>query len=270
LTDRYVHAFNTADARALADVHSSDARYYDNQGELLEGRDAIRERFAQIFAAYPGITLKTTIDELRLLTPDVAVETGTAITTTKDNISKVTRYHAIHLKRDGQWQTTEVREFSAPDLPGNASNRLDSLSWLLGDWLDEGPEGAVRYQGVWDDPDRRRFLIRTFSITVQGHPAMTGTHRLGFDATLDQIRGWVFDSHGGFAEEFWFPSGPEEWFVKSSGVDAQGRRVTATHLVSHQSNQTVRILVLDHTVASEALPPGDTHWMARPPREPGK
>ena len=270
LIGQYDLAFNAADAAAVTALFTPDARVYDPEGVLLEGADAIRQRFSQVFSAEPGLKVKSTVDELRLITPDVAVETGTTTITTKEGASRTNRYHALHVKRNQHWQTAEAREFSAPELPANADNRLAELEWLLGDWIDEGPAGVVRYKGAWDDANRRRFLVRPFTVTVQGKPVLTGTHRIGFDPTLGQIRGWVFDSNGGFSEEFWFPTGPDQWVIKSSGVDAQGERVTATHVLTHASSHNARLAVLNHSVADQALPAGEQHQITRPPVEPAK
>jgi len=270
LIARYDQAFNAGDAAAVAALFTADARVYDPDGVLLEGADAIRRRFAQVFENEPGLQVKSTVDELRLITPDVAVETGQTIITTKQGVSRTNRYHALHAKRNQHWQTVEAREFSAPDLPANADQRLAGLEWLLGDWLDEGPNGVARYSGAWDNAQRKRFLVRPFTVQVQGKPTLTGNHRIGFDPTLGQIRGWVFDSQGGFAEEFWYPAGTDQWVIKSTGVSAHGERVSATHLLTHTSNHNARLLVLDHAIDGEAQLTGEQHQITRPPAEPAK
>ncbi len=270
LVDRYSEAFNKADIPGLLALFTPDARLYDTEGTVLEGTKAIGQRFEELFASEPGLTLKAGIDELRLISPEVAVETGIATATTKAGVGTSTRYHALHVKRNQHWQTAEIREFSAPELVANANHRLSELAWLLGDWQDESPAGVVRYKGAWENLDTRRFLVRPFTVTVKGKPVVTGSHRLGFDPTLGQIRGWMFDSDGGFSEEFWYPTGANQWVIKSSGVDAQGERVTATHLLTYHKNHTARLSVLDHSVAGQALPAGEQHHIARPPAEPAK
>jgi uncharacterized protein (TIGR02246 family) len=76
LVDRQIDAYNAHDADAFAAVYAEDMQLYDLGGELfLFGREALRERYALLFANAPLINVRivkriivgnTVIDEERI------------------------------------------------------------------------------------------------------------------------------------------------------------------------------------------------------------
>src|SRR5687767_5951862 len=77
--DSYVNAFNDRDAKALA-AHWSPGAVYQNPltDEEVTGRDAIEKQFAAIFADLKDAKLEATIESVQFVSPNVAVEHGTA------------------------------------------------------------------------------------------------------------------------------------------------------------------------------------------------
>jgi putative hydrolase of HD superfamily len=56
VVQRQIDAYNAHDAEAFAAEHATDVRLYDLGGEVyLAGRDALRERYALMFAHAPQI-----------------------------------------------------------------------------------------------------------------------------------------------------------------------------------------------------------------------
>ncbi len=56
LVQAQIDAYNAHDAERFASAHADDVRLYDLGGELyLYGREALRERYALMFASAPGI-----------------------------------------------------------------------------------------------------------------------------------------------------------------------------------------------------------------------
>ncbi len=56
LVQRGIDAYNAHDAEAFASVYAADLSLYDLGGELyLSGREALRERYALLFANAPAI-----------------------------------------------------------------------------------------------------------------------------------------------------------------------------------------------------------------------
>src|SRR5205809_3637714 len=75
----YVGAFNKHDAKALADLWSPDAVYLNRStGEQAIGRQAIAEQFAAQFKDQPEAKLEIAVASVQFISPNVAVEQGTA------------------------------------------------------------------------------------------------------------------------------------------------------------------------------------------------
>jgi hypothetical protein len=62
---------------------------------------------------------------------------------------------------------------------------------------------------------------------------LTGSERIGWDPVARQLRCWVFDSEGGFAEGLWTRQG-SEWMVKMSGSTRDGRINSSTSVYQPQ------------------------------------
>ena len=68
-----------ANSEKLADQWSPDAVYINRStGEEVVGRKAIAEQFDSLFEAQKDLKLDVSIESIRLLSPNVAVEQGTA------------------------------------------------------------------------------------------------------------------------------------------------------------------------------------------------
>src|SRR5207253_5440776 len=117
-------------------------------------------------------------------------------------------YTVLYIKRNGRWQISSVRE--EPDLLVRPHERLKDLEWMIGDWVDEGSDSVVRVNCRWSADGN--FLIRSFTVKLQGKPVMTVSQRIGWDPLARQIRSWEFDSEGGFGEGRWSRDG-ERWVV---------------------------------------------------------
>src|SRR5438132_1452305 len=75
----YAETFNKHDAKGLADQWSPDAVYLNRTtGEEAVGREAIAEQFTALFKEQPGIKLELTVASVQFVSPNVAVEHGTA------------------------------------------------------------------------------------------------------------------------------------------------------------------------------------------------
>src|SRR5687768_15635526 len=75
----YAEAFNKHDAQAVADHWSPDAVYLNHStGEEVVGREAIAEQFSTLFEEQPELKLEVTPASIQFVSPNVAIEHGTA------------------------------------------------------------------------------------------------------------------------------------------------------------------------------------------------
>ena len=82
----YVQAFNRHDAKALADAWSPEAVYLNRlTGAEVVGRAAIAEQFSALFKDQPEVKLDLSVESIQFVSPNVAVEHGTAKTPVAEN-----------------------------------------------------------------------------------------------------------------------------------------------------------------------------------------
>ena len=264
IADAYARAYNAGDARSLATLFTDDAEMIDEDGEHLRGRPMIEEVFRSMFKERPGATIKISPASLRFLGPDVAQEEGQTLVKAAGSQAPTTRHYTVlYLKQGNRWMYSSVREEQSKGLTHH--QRLQELAWLVGDWLDESPDSVVRTTCRWTED--QNFLLRDFTVHVQGKPVMTVTERIGWDPSTRQIKSWVFDSEGGHGSGLWSRNG-NEWVIKSTGILPDGRTATATHVLTRLSPQSARWSSIERTVGDQVVPDHAEYVMVRKPPQP--
>ncbi len=225
--DDYVAAYNQHDAAALAGCWDQDAVYLNRDtGQPVEGRRAIHEMFVDLFESGEASQLAVTIDSIRFVTPDVAIEDGSAETVSDGGETVVSTYTAVHVKKDGVWYLNSVRETDSPTSP-TVPNQLAPLAWLIGDWADEAEDATTHSHWQWSK--NGHFLVNNFHVIVGDQAALEGTQVVGWDPDAGRFRSWIFDSEGGFSEGVWRREG-DTWIVKTRSTLGDRSHGTATSL----------------------------------------
>lgn len=263
--ETFVIAYNKGDAKTIANLFSPNAEYIDEQGYRFHGRPAIERAITACLAAHKGAQIQLSIHSLRQVAPGVAIEDGTT-TLTSDKLSSgpiETHYTATHVKIDGNWQTVSVRE-TPPNGHREHQSQLQQLSWLLGDWVDEGEDTLVfssckPIQGG-------NFLLREFKMHDGGKHIISGDQRIGWDASTGEFKSWVFDSDGGYSEGV-LEQDDNRWILKSVGVSTHGQPVSCTTIFTVIDQNTMTWETVDHEVAGMQIPDSDVMTVVR--RAPG-
>ena len=143
LLDAFIKAFNAGNAEAAAATYSDTAVVVDEAGERLEGRAAIRSKYAASFADNPGSTITIKVDALRFIGPETALEVGKATITPAAGAGapETTRFTTVYVKQGGQWLQGAVRDELVNDLAPH--ERLKELEWLVGEWVNESQDAVV-------------------------------------------------------------------------------------------------------------------------------
>jgi uncharacterized protein (TIGR02246 family) len=264
IAEAYARAYNAGDARALAALFTDDAEMIDDGGEHLRGRPMIEEVFRSTFKERPGATIQIAPASLRFIGPDVAQEEGQTLVKIPGNLAPTTRHYTVmFVKQANRWMYSTVREEHVKGLTHH--QRLVDLEWLVGEWIDESPDSVVRTKCRWTED--QNFLIRDFTVHVQGKPVMTVTERIGWDPSTHQIKSWVFDSEGGHGSGLWSRNG-DEWVIKSTGILPDGRTATATHILTRINGQSARWSSVERTVGDQVVPDHAEYVMVRRPPQP--
>jgi uncharacterized protein (TIGR02246 family) len=262
--DLYVKDFNGGDTKALVTRFTEDAEVIEEDGFRYNGRALIEERLAETLAASPGAKMVIEVEDIRLLGPDAAKEVGrTIVTPAKGGPTTHRRYTALLVKRKGNWLLSSVREEHDPMV--TAHDRLQVLAWMVGDWIDEGPDAVVRVNCRWSEDGN--FLMRLFTVKHQGKDVMTVTQRIGWDPAAKQVRSWEFDSEGGFGEGKWGGDG-DRWVIKHTAIRPEGTTVSATNTMVRARPDLVRWSSTDRYLGHEPMPDEPAYALVRVPNPP--
>ena len=245
-----------------------DGTIVDPEGNATRGKAAIAEMYAASFQEAPGLKIEPKVEEIRFLTPDVArVEGRSRLSSAKGDASEFTRFSTLLVRRDGKWRIAEIREYASPAQDVTPYERLKELEWMVGDWVDESDNNRVQSSVRW--ADKQSYLIRTYSIEIQGEKASSGTMFIGWDPQSGQIKSWVFDSNGGHGEGLWTRTGDKEWVVKAQGVLRDGRPSSATQIHTILNKDSVKTSSIDRIIGGEVAPDIADVVMVRKPPQPG-
>jgi hypothetical protein len=180
----------------------------------------------------------------------VAVEDGISEVFPPDGPPSRARYTNIHVKKDGRWLLSSVRE--SPLAATNNSEQLRELAWLIGEWAGQTPTGEEERIGL-DWAANGNFIVGSFATLAKGAPAGSATQWIGWDPAAKRIRSWMFDDTGGFGEGVWTREG-DKWSIKSSSVLHDGGKATATFIVGPVDADTITLRSKDRTVDGKPLP----------------
>jgi uncharacterized protein (TIGR02246 family) len=260
--ESYVAAYNRGDAKAVADCWSEAASWVSPSGRRFQGRQAIQGEMEALFAENKGVKIEVINPAVRLIAPDAALEEGTVRVVRPGEPSADSTYIAVHAKKNGQWKLESVRETSLPEVQ-SPHLRLKPLEWLVGEWVDESPDVVVEHRCRWSDDGN--FLLGQFVVQWQGRPAMKGDLRIGWDPLTRQIKSWVFDSEGGYAEGFWTQVG-NGWIVKMTGVRPDGSTASATNSYVPLRRDQYQYTSADRIVDGQQEPDQTVRIVRKPPQ----
>jgi uncharacterized protein (TIGR02246 family) len=262
--DSYVAAYNRGDAKAVAACWSDTGEWVSPSGDRFQGKQAIQREMEDMFADNKGVKIEVIDPLVRLISSDAAVEEGTVKVTSPSGPPSESTYMAVHSKKNGQWKLESVRETSVPE--PNAHDELTQLQWMVGEWQDESPGVVVQHSLRWSDDGH--YLLGNFVVQWKDKPAMKGDVRIGWDPLSKQIKSWIFDTEGGYAEGLWTRAG-DGWVVKMNGVRPDGSVASSTNTYEPLRRDQYQYSSLDRIVGGQQEPDQSTRIVRRPP-EPGK
>ena len=251
--ESYVAAFNRGDAKALAAMWSPEAVYTNPiSREQVVGRAEIEKQFTAIFAEAKGVKLEAKTESVRFVSPNVAVEQGTAKVIRPNQAPEDSEYTAVYVKRDGQWLLDRVTEEDVPVVPSHYE-QLKDLEWMIGRWVDQDYDDDTTVVTECSWTRNNNFITRSFTIQIRDRIDMAGMQIIGWDPSTKQIRSWVFDSDGGFGQATWKKKG-NRWYIQQSGVLPDGRKSSAVNIVTRLDDNTCTLQSVNRMVDGELLP----------------
>ncbi|MHB8897725.1 MAG: YybH family protein [Thermoguttaceae bacterium] len=247
----YVAAFNRGDAKALAALWSPEAVYTNPiTAQQVVGRAEIEKQFAGIFADLKGAQLQAQTQSVQMISPNVALERGSATVTAAGQPPEQSDYSAVYVKRDGQWLLDRVTEEDITQPPSHYE-QLRDLEWMIGTWVDQDEQARIETTCQWTK--NRNFITRSFVVSIGDRIDMAGMQIVGWDPAAKKIRSWVFDSDGAFGEGVWSKKG-NRWYIQSTGTLPDGSNSSSTNVMTCVDENTFTWQSINRQAAGELLP----------------
>ena len=258
----YVAAFNQGDAKALAALWSPEAVYLNPlTGQQVIGRAEIEKQFAGIFAELKGARLEAQTNSVQLVSPNVAVEHGTAKVSGPEQPPEQSEYTAVYVKRDGQWLLDRVTEEDV-SVPPSHYEQLKELEWMIGTWVDQDEQSRIETTCQWTK--NRNFITRSFMVSIRDRIDMAGMQIVGWDPAAKKIRSWVFDSDGAFGEGVWNKQG-NRWYIQTTGTLPDGSKSSSTNIMTCVDDNRFTWQSVNRESGGELLPNVDEVVVVRQP-----
>ena len=104
LSAELTRTLDSGDAKALAALWTEEGEYVSDDGTTVRGRPALEAAYVKFFAKHPKVKVETTIDSIRFVSRDSAIEEGVAkLRKEKGEVSDASRYSTLYVREDGQW-----------------------------------------------------------------------------------------------------------------------------------------------------------------------
>ncbi|MFZ5833078.1 MAG: SgcJ/EcaC family oxidoreductase, partial [Planctomycetota bacterium] len=159
----YISALERGDAEAVAEAWTDDGDYVDAVGRTFKAREIIASQFAGGGKARP---LQVTVDQVRLISPAVAIEDGCVVHGgPSGDAALCSRYSAVWVKKDDGWRLDSLRESLPPAPPRNP--QLSELAWLLGEFTGLADDDSQIIVSATISRDGN-YILREISVT---HPS---------------------------------------------------------------------------------------------------
>ena len=258
-----IAAFNKGDAAALAALFAEKGELVDENGNVFSGREQITGLFKAFFERFPKAELQMEVTGVRTVGDSLAIEEGVRLITVPDSdVAAQVRYAAVRDKVGDSWPIASYSEFADDPAPTPAE-MLSGVSFLVGDWIDESPEGKTMISYRWEDDGN--FLLGDYTLAVAGMPESRSHQRIGWDPLEGVIRSWTFDSDGGYSTGEWVAT-EAGWVIKSDATMPDGTTGSATVTVTPTDADHFIVRSSDRIIGGVDEPEFELTVARRPPQ----
>jgi hypothetical protein len=139
---------------------------------------------------------------------------------------------------------------------------LDTLDWLVGDWVADGDEVKAEFSCDYTKNDS--FLLRPFRIVRKNGETFSGTQLIAWDPAQEAIRSWTFDSNAGFGEEIWRQSG-KRYSIRARYTLPDGGSASAIHVLTYIDDNTCTWKSVNREIDGQFQPDTDEIKIVRRP-----
>ncbi len=255
----FAETFNRGDAKAIAELWTTDGEYVDDTGRTYDGREAIEKGYADFFAANPKAKLRLVVESVRLLGDAAALEYGQAILEpSSGGVSTSSQYSVVHIKVEGRWLMASVRDTHVDS--GSTYEYIADLEWLIGAWTAE--EHGVKTESVCRWIGDKSFVERKYTTTGTDGAESTGVQIIGWNAREGHVQSWNFSPDGAFAVGVWAPI-EDGWQASVDGVTVDGTATAAVTRLQRLDDNAYVWQSVGRSLGDTPLPDSDEIVMRR-------
>ena len=96
-------------------------------------------------------------------------------------------------------------------------------------------------------------ITRSFTVSIEDQIDMAGMQFIGWDPAAKQIRSWVFDSDGGFAEGRWTKK-EDRWSITTTGTLPDGATASSVNVITRVDDDQFKWQSVNRTASGALLP----------------
>jgi uncharacterized protein (TIGR02246 family) len=160
--DAYIATYNAKDSAKLVEFFTQDGTLIDSENVATRGREAIAQEFSVGFTEPTTYTLKTTIDRVRLITPDVAQAEGVARLVSPKDPTIANQFVVLLARQGDAWKIAEIRDYPAPAESVTPQERLKIFNA-------DGSHGVASWTRARDN----QWVVKAQGSTADGRPTST-------------------------------------------------------------------------------------------------
>ena len=252
-SEAFVKLFNKQDAKGIAALWTTEGEYVDAAGQTFVGRDAIAKEYATFFADHPKVAIRITIDSLRLVSDDVAIEEGHAeLDPAPAGTPGYTTYVVVHNKVKNKWLMASVRDTFVAK-PSSYESVAD-FEWLVGTWAAE--EHGTQLESVCRWVADKSFVERKYTTTAPDGTKTSGVQIIGWNPLAKHVQSWNFSPGGGIAVGTWTAI-DGGYQADMRGMTSEGVPTRAVNLLIRLDDNAYSWKSIQRTVGDIALPDSD-------------
>ena len=216
---KLIEAFNQGNASLVVDMFLPDAELIDEAGTVHLGKEEISALVKSFFEKFPGVQTSSQVESIRLVAGLALVDGSRTMMDKEGKSFSLVRYAAIWKKTDAGYKIVSLRDIAEP-VPPTPKEALETISWLVGSWMNEGTDGKVEMDYRWAEDGN--FIVGDLLVSsADGSQVMKSFQRIAWDAAQGTFRSWTFDSDGGWGESLWSPS-DQGWILESKAFTPLG------------------------------------------------
>jgi uncharacterized protein (TIGR02246 family) len=264
VAERYVAAYNAKKLDDILALFTPSAEMLDEiDGLSASGPEEIRAIFESSFSKFPDRKIALDVGSVREIAKGVVIEEGIArFSGDVPNEEGDSVAYAAVLVKDAEkgWLIASSRELA---VESPEEDPITTLPQLAGEWVMQGEQ--MQMELVLDYTPSGRALIGSAFITTPAEGTMETEIRIGYDASVSQVRWWTFDDVGGFSQGTWQQLEDGSWLVRTNGVTADGESTSAIQTLAMETEDVIQWNSTHRFMNGQPLPDAELRLVRRPP-----